>query len=129
MELKITDKEISIGEGNVYALSDLKAFKVWLLMDGKIMAKVQPTRGKPEVFEVSAELTFRDMSDMPIVDPDYFIITWVRGMTAPECAVRSGGKHMKARYEIPKPKRPRRSIFGLHEGYYDHNGMDLKDDD
>ena len=112
MEFKLNSKSISIGEGNEYALSDLRAYKVWRGDDGKTYAKVSPKAGKPEVYEVEFNASYRGMDGTPLPNVDYFILSWVQGMKAPECVVKSGDKHLAATFEphaiVDEPAKPRR---------------------
>ena len=121
MTFKLTENEITFGEGNEYALPDLRSWKVWKADTGKCMAKVQPKHGNAEVFEVEFEATFTGKDGTVIPNPEYFILSWITGMAKPECLVKSGDKHMAADWSVEdKPKRRRRpSMFGLHEVSYE----------
>lgn len=115
MKFQLTKVSLMIGEGNEYALSDLRSWKLWLSDDGKTLAKIQTKKGNAEVYEVEAELSFKDLSGMT-VNPSYYIITWANGMGEPSCTVRCDDKLMAAKFEIgavdtPKPGRRRRPSF------------------
>lgn len=128
MKLEINSNSISIGEGNTYLLPDLNSWKVWKSDSGKVVAKVQPKHGKPEMYEVEFAASFKGMDGTPVPNPEYFIISWLAGMPKPECMVKSGDKHMAAEFYMSskpedKPKRKGWKVIpGLHEGVEDDEG-------
>ena len=108
MIFRLTESDISAGE-DCYPLGTLNSWKLWHGDDGRHYLKIVPMQGKHEIYEVEPGLTFKDV-DGEAVSPDYFIITWRRGMAKPECVIRIGEMTGKGTFEqkAPEPERKRR---------------------
>ena len=114
MKLEINNNAISIGADR-YDLASLARWKMYSGNDGKVHLKVVPEQGKTEMYEVEPDITFKDI-DGNVVSPDYWIITYQRGMTKPECYIRIGDMDGKGTFEVnePKPeKKGRKKLYGF----------------
>jgi hypothetical protein len=108
-----------------YTLNTLDRWKMYSGADGKTYLKVVPGQGKHEMYEVEPHLTFRDM-DGNVVAPDYFIITWRRGMAKPECVIQVGGATGQGTFEQPEPEKPERKS---RKKLYGFSADDVEPDD
>lgn len=112
MEFKLTETEISVG-ADKYDLRALARWKMYKGNDGKVHLKVVPESGKTEMYEVEPDITFKDV-DGNVVLPDYWIATWHKGMTKPECYIRIGDMDGKGTFEVNEPKKKgRKKLYGF----------------
>lgn len=112
MEFKLTETEIMAGADR-YDLKALARWKMYKGNDGKVHLKVVPESGKTEMYEVEPDITFKDV-DGNVVLPDYWIATWHKGMTKPECYIRIGDMDGKGTFEVNEPKKKgRKKLYGF----------------
>lgn len=112
MEFKLTETQITVGADR-YDLKALSRWKMYSGNDGKIHLKIVPEQGKPEMYEVEPDITFRDV-DGNVVSPDYWIVTYQKGMTKPECVIRIGDMDGRGTFEVNEPKkRGRKKLYGF----------------
>lgn len=113
MEFKLTENEIMAGADR-YDLKALARWKMYSGNDGKIHLKVVPEQGKPEMYEVEPDITFKDM-DGNVVSPDYWIISYQKGMKQPECYIRIGDMDGRGTFEVNEPKKKgRKKLYGFN---------------
>ncbi len=112
MEFKLTETEIMAGADR-YDLKALARWKMYKGDDGKVHLKVVPEQGKTEMYEVEPDITFKDV-DGNVVLPDYWIATWHKGMTKPECYIRIGDMDGRGTFEVNEPKKNgRKKLYGF----------------
>lgn len=112
MEFKLTETEIMAGADR-YDLKALARWKMYSGDDGKVHLKIVPEQGKTEMYEVEPDITFKDI-DGNVVSPDYWIISYQRGMKQPECVIRIGDMDGKGTFEVNEPKKkPRKKLYGF----------------
>lgn len=113
MDFKLSETDMTIGADR-YDLKALARWKMYKGDDGKVYLKVVPESGKPEMYEVEPNFTFKDMDGNEVSPVDYFIITWHKGMAKPECVIRIGDMNGKGTFEVNEPKKKgRKKLYGF----------------
>jgi len=110
MIFRLTESDISAGEDS-YPLGTLNSWKMWKGDDGKVYLKIVPMQGKHEMYEVEPNLTFKDL-DGNAVSPNYFIVTWRKGMSKPECVIRVGEHYGYGTFEQMEPEPEKKKKKG-----------------
>lgn len=129
MTFNLTESEIMAGADR-YDLKALARWKMYKGDDGKVHLKVVPEQGKPEMYEVEPSLTFKDV-DGNVVNPDYWIATWHKGMKQPECVIRIGDMDGRGTFEVNEPKKRMRSGYAKVKsyGFDSEEKQDMEDED
>jgi len=129
MIFNLTENEMTIGADR-YDLKALTRWKMYSGDDGKVHLKVVPENGKPEMYEVEPDITFKDI-DGNVVSPDYWIISYQKGMKQPECVIRIGDMDGKGTFEVNEPKKRMRSGYVKVKsyGFDSEEKQDMEDED
>lgn len=126
MKFRLTEVTIAAGADS-YDLKTLTRWKMYSGDDGKVHLKVVPEEGKAEMYEVEPGLTFKDV-DGNVVSPDYWIITWQKGMAKPECVIRVGDMDGKGTFEQAEPKAEKKKRGRSYNFDAEEKG-DMEDED